>query len=33
MLAALVIILLFAMLAGAVFVGHYGGVSVGDVAP
>ena len=32
MQAALVIILLLAILAGAVFVGHYGWVSAGDVA-
>ena len=31
MQAALVIILLLALLAGAVFVGHYGWVSAGDV--
>ena len=31
MQAALVIILLLAILAGAVFVGHYGWVSAGDV--
>ena len=32
MQTALVIILLLAILAGAVFVGHYGWVSAGDVA-
>ena len=32
MRTALVIILLLAILAGAVFVGHYGWVSAGDVA-
>ena len=32
MQAALVVIILLALLAGAVFVGHYGWVSAGDVA-